>query len=129
MKFVGYMLFVLTLTMCRSCAHEREIFVKNASFLSWLCEGPIRRTIEGGVNGSCSQRRWELQQDKDSFQHTSLTHYLLTDKRCIPLRSASVRTYTFSTTGFPRFLSIRRARGLQAFDLHLLTNYSNPNYY
>jgi hypothetical protein len=28
MKFVGYMLFVLILTMCRSCAHEREIFVK-----------------------------------------------------------------------------------------------------
>jgi hypothetical protein len=26
MKFVGYMLFVLILTMCRSYAHEREIF-------------------------------------------------------------------------------------------------------
>jgi hypothetical protein len=53
---------------------------------------------------------------------------VLTDKRCIHLRSASVRTYTFFTTGFPRFLSIRRARRLQAFDLPLLTNYSNPNY-
>jgi hypothetical protein len=41
----------------------------------------------------------------------------------IHLRFASVRTYTFFTTGFPRFLSIRRARGLQAFDLPLLTNY------
>jgi hypothetical protein len=51
---------------------------------------------------------------------------VLTDKRCIHLRSASVRTYTFFTTGFPRFLSIRGARGLQAFDLPLLTNYSNP---
>jgi hypothetical protein len=30
---------------------------------------------------------------------------LLTDKTCIHLRSASVRTYTFFTTGFPRFLS------------------------
>jgi hypothetical protein len=51
---------------------------------------------------------------------------VLTDKRRIHLRSASVRTYTFFTTGFPRFLSIRRARGLQAFDQPLLTNYSNP---
>jgi hypothetical protein len=32
MKFVGYMLFVLILTMCRSYAHERDIFVKNTSF-------------------------------------------------------------------------------------------------
>jgi hypothetical protein len=53
---------------------------------------------------------------------------LLTDKRRIPLRSTSVRTYTFFTTGFPRFLSIRGARGLQAFDLPLHTSYSNPNY-
>jgi hypothetical protein len=53
---------------------------------------------------------------------------VLTDKRRIHLRSASVRTYTFFTTGFPRFLSIRGARGLQAFDLLLLTNYSNPIY-
>jgi hypothetical protein len=53
---------------------------------------------------------------------------LLTDKRCIHLRSASVRTYTFFTMGFPRFLSIRGARGLQEFDLPLLTSYSNPNY-
>jgi hypothetical protein len=54
------------------------------------------------------------------------TTSLLTDKRRIHLRSASVRTYTFFTTGFPRFLSIREARVLQAFDLLLLTNYSNP---
>jgi uncharacterized membrane protein len=33
MKFVGYVLFVLFLTMCRSYAHDREIFVKYASFL------------------------------------------------------------------------------------------------
>jgi hypothetical protein len=39
---------------------------------------------------------------------------LLTDKTRIHLRSASVRTYTFFTTGFPRFLSIRGARGLLA---------------
>jgi hypothetical protein len=54
---------------------------------------------------------------------------LLTDKRRIHLRSANVRTYTFFTTGFPKFLSIRAARGLQAFDLTLLTSYSNLNYY
>jgi hypothetical protein len=53
---------------------------------------------------------------------------VLTDKRRIPLRSASVRTHTFFTTGFPRFLSIRGARGLQDFDLPLHTSYSILNY-
>jgi hypothetical protein len=66
------------------------------------------------------------------FVQSPLAEYnaqqVLTDKRCIHLRSASVRTYTFFTTGFPRFLSIRGARGLQAFDLPLLINYSNSNY-
>jgi hypothetical protein len=37
MKFVGYMLFVLILTMCRSYAHERKIFLKNASIRPWIC--------------------------------------------------------------------------------------------
>jgi hypothetical protein len=32
MKFVGYILFVLILVMFRSYAHEREVFVENASF-------------------------------------------------------------------------------------------------
>jgi hypothetical protein len=32
MKSMGYMLFVLILTMCRSYAHEREVFVKKALF-------------------------------------------------------------------------------------------------
>jgi hypothetical protein len=50
----------------------------------------------------------------------------LTDKRRMHRRSASVRTYTFFTTGFPRFLSIRGARGLQEFDLPLLTNLPKP---
>jgi hypothetical protein len=31
--------------------------------------------------------------------------------------------HTFFTTGFPRFLSIRGARGLQAFNLLLITSY------
>jgi hypothetical protein len=63
-------------------------------------------------------------------QHITLLiqTWVLTDKRRIPLRSKSVRTYTFFTIGFPRLLSIRGARGLQAFDLPLLTRYSNPNY-
>jgi hypothetical protein len=46
-----------------------------------------------------------------------LSANLLMDKRRIHLRSASVRTYTFFNTGFPWFLSILEARGLQAFDL------------
>jgi hypothetical protein len=45
---------------------------------------------------------------------------MLTDKTRIHLRSASVRTYTFFTTGFPRYLSIRRARGLLALNQVLI---------
>jgi hypothetical protein len=43
-----------------------------------------------------------------------LDELVLTDKRHVPLRSGSVRIHTFFTTGFPRFLSTRGARGLQA---------------
>jgi hypothetical protein len=64
----------------------------------------------------------------EAITEAKVTRVVLTDKRRIPLRSASVRTHTFFTTGFPRFLSIRRARGLQAFDLTLHSSYSNPNY-
>jgi hypothetical protein len=54
-------------------------------------------------------------------KHAALTdgNSLLTDKTRIHLQSASVRTYTFFTTGFPRFLSIRGARGLLALN-HVL---------
>jgi hypothetical protein len=45
---------------------------------------------------------------------------LLTDKTRIHLRSASVRTYTFFTTEFPRFLLIRGARGLLALNQVLI---------
>jgi hypothetical protein len=45
---------------------------------------------------------------------------MLTDKTLIHLRSASVRTYTFFTMGFPRFLSIRGARGLLALNQVLI---------
>jgi hypothetical protein len=74
----------------------------------------LRRQFLWGRQGEspCCSRSW----------------YLLTDKRRIHLQSASVRTYTFFTTEFPRFLSIRGARGLQVFDLPLRTRYSNPNY-
>jgi hypothetical protein len=54
-------------------------------------------------------------------------HRVLTDKTRIHLRSASIQTYTFFTTGIPRFLSIRGAKGLHAFDLALLLPYPNPN--
>jgi hypothetical protein len=59
------------------------------------------------------------------FSLLSLTHWIwpyfvLTDKTRIHLRSASVRTYTFFTTGFPRFLSIRGARGLLALNQVLI---------
>jgi hypothetical protein len=45
---------------------------------------------------------------------------VLTDKTRIHLRSASVRTYTFFTMGFSRFLSIRGARGLLALNQVLI---------
>jgi histone deacetylase 1/2 len=61
---------------------------------------------------------------KASTADTSLFFFrkgsLLTDKTRIHLRSASVRTYTFFTTGFPRFLSIRGARGLLALNQVLI---------
>jgi hypothetical protein len=46
--------------------------------------------------------------------------WVLTDKTRIHLRSASVWTYTFFTTGFPRFLSICGARGLLALNQVLI---------
>jgi hypothetical protein len=55
-----------------------------------------------------------------SFGLTNAPAYLLTDKTRIHLRSASVRTYTFFTTGFQRFLSIRGARGLLALNQVLI---------
>jgi hypothetical protein len=45
---------------------------------------------------------------------------LLKDKTHIHLRSASIRTYTFFTTGFSRFLSIRGGRGLLALNQVLI---------
>jgi septal ring factor EnvC (AmiA/AmiB activator) len=50
----------------------------------------------------------------------SIPNQVLTDKTCIHLRSASVQTYTFFTTRFPRFLSIRGARGLLALNQVLI---------
>jgi hypothetical protein len=46
--------------------------------------------------------------------------WLLMDKTRIHLRSASVQTYTFFTTGSPRFLSIRGARVLLALNQVLI---------
>jgi hypothetical protein len=45
-----------------------------------ISEKPIRRTREGsgewmGADKNSSWRRWRLQQDEHSFQHTSPTHY------------------------------------------------------
>jgi hypothetical protein len=80
------------------------------------CRFQPRRHLRLRLLGLHRRRRWLLPAPP---HHDT---QLLTDKRRIHLRSASVRTYTFFTTGFPRFLSIRGARGLQAFDLLLLTN-------
>jgi hypothetical protein len=49
-----------------------------------------------------------------------IVQIVLTDKTRIHLRSASVQTYTFFTTGFPRFLSICGARGLLALNQVLI---------
>jgi hypothetical protein len=52
---------------------------------------------------------------------------LLTDKTRIHLRSASVRTYTFLTAGFPRFLSIvEQGDDTRLIYLYLVT-YPKPN--
>jgi hypothetical protein len=54
---------------------------------------------------------WQLEkQEMQKKNIASIVVLVLTDKTRIHLRFASVRTYTVFTTGFPRFLSIRRAR-------------------
>jgi hypothetical protein len=86
------------------------VIVDDYSHFTWVFFVFDKSEVQGKVKTFIrrAQREFEL---------------LLTNKRRIHLRSASVRTYTFFTTGFPRFLSIHGARGLQAFDLPLLTNY------
>jgi hypothetical protein len=63
---------------------------------------------------------FKLYAKKKLMLTTYLSTNLLRDKRRIHQRSASVRTYTFFTTGFPRFLSIRGARDYK----HLIYLYS-----
>jgi hypothetical protein len=60
-----------------------------------------------------------LLQGFGGYTHGCASARLLTDKT-LHLRSASVRTYTFFTTGFPRFLSIRGERGLLALNQVLI---------
>jgi hypothetical protein len=64
---------------------------------------------------------WQLEkQEMQKKNIASIAVLVLTDKTRIHLRSASVRTYTVFTTGFPRFLSIRGARGLLALNQVLI---------
>jgi hypothetical protein len=64
---------------------------------------------------------WQLEkQEMQKKNIASIVVLVLTDKTRIHLRSASVRTYTVFTTGFPRFLSIRGARGLLALNQVLI---------
>jgi hypothetical protein len=55
-----------------------------------------------------------------AISFTTCCPSLLTDKTRKHLRSASVRTYTFSPRGFPRFLSICGARGSLALNQALI---------
>jgi hypothetical protein len=80
----------------------------------------IKETMERGKTSDFTEDDQEIIWFKNRI--------LLMDKRRIHLRSASIWTYTFFTMGFPMFLSIRGATGLQAFDLPLLTYYLNPIY-
>jgi hypothetical protein len=99
--------------------------------------------MNANTPGYNSKMKNQLQRRLDALQYRFALHFedggvdaipagvslgasLLTDKNRIHLRSESVRTYTFFTTGFPRFLLIRGARGLQVFDLPLLTNLPKP---
>jgi hypothetical protein len=90
----------------------------------WNCPIVARR----GLQIHRSWLRWNRHLMELLIFNFFFLEHVLTNKRRIHLRSASVQTYTFFTVGFPRFLSIRGARGLQVFDLPLLTNYSTPNY-
>jgi hypothetical protein len=80
-----------------------------------------RRTINW--NRTPWQEDWfEDNEDRQALRTSIVTinNALLTDKTRIHLRSASVRTYTFFTTEFRRFLSIRGARGLLALNQVLI---------
>jgi hypothetical protein len=58
-----------------------------------------------------------------SARHAARHAALLTDKRRIPLRSASVRTPHLFHHGIPKVLVNPRSKGLQAFNLLLRTSY------
>jgi hypothetical protein len=111
--------------------------VDRADPFLWRFEPPFGLGLLRGINSLAAKIRRRPSTgtrqnlgERDDRRRESLKlsrRWLLTDKRRVHLRSTSIRTYTFFTTGFPRFLSIRGARRLQAFDLPPLTNYSNPN--
>jgi hypothetical protein len=73
-----------------------------------------------GVGGGAGRHPRGLQEVEEGEAQ------VLTNKTRIHLRFASVRTYTFFTTGFPRFLSIRGARGLLALNQVLICLNGKP---
>jgi hypothetical protein len=77
---------------------------------SKVTEEQIQSLVDRGLLQPKSQVGWR----------PAVGEALLTDKTRIHLRSASVQTYTFFTMGFPRFLSIRGARGLLALNQVLI---------
>jgi hypothetical protein len=66
----------------------------------------------GKFEAIVESKKYDTLTVNELFSKLNSAEVVLTDKRCIHLRFASVRTYTFFTTRFPRFLSIRGARGL-----------------
>jgi hypothetical protein len=73
----------------------------------------LNRMVWGGrFEAIVESKKYDTLTVNELFSKLNSAEVVLTDKRCIHLRFASVRTYTFFTTRFPRFLSIRGARGL-----------------
>jgi hypothetical protein len=111
-----------------------EQLIRRAKSYVLVGDKLYRRGTTSGVLMKCVPR----EEGKDILEeihkgvcgnHASSCTLVLKDKRRIPLRFVSIRTPHLFTTGFPRFLSIRGARGLQAFNLLPRTSYSNYNYY
>jgi hypothetical protein len=104
-------------------------FAKNLPLMSKVLN--MSKTCQ---NGKATQTSWLDNHSNHKTITNTHKHLMSCQSHCWWIKDVSLydpqayRPHTFFTTGFLRFLSIRGARGLQAFDLPLHTSYSNPNY-
>jgi hypothetical protein len=108
------------------CCSNELLLKQNATQMHWT-KLPLTETLVQSTHSlpNFAHSRTNTYTNTNCYCNTTNSYTntkccLLTDKTRIHLRSASIRTYTFFTTGFPRFLSIRGARGLLALNQVLI---------